>query len=100
MYDFAAADVATMRKAEDERYAYFVEAAVVDLDLPDAVHRGYEGDEALLGRPFEDDEPPIDILRREILRLEPQHVYFPIGRRRPRRSSPLPGRRPVAARRG
>ena len=78
-YDLAAADAATMRKAEDERWAYFTEAALVDLDLPDAVHRGYEGDEALLGRPFEDDEPPTDILRREILRLEPQQVYFPLG---------------------
>ena len=78
-YDLAAADVATMRKVEDERWAYFIEAALVDLDLPDATHRGYEGDEALLGRPFEDDEPPLDILRREIMRLEPQQVYFPLG---------------------
>lgn len=78
-YDIAAADAATRRKAEDERWAYFVEAALVDLDLPDAAHRGYEGDSALLGRPFEDDEPPTDILRREILRLEPQHVYLPLG---------------------
>jgi len=78
-YDLAAADAATLRRAEDERYAYFVEAAIVDLDLPDAVHRGYEGDEALLGQPFEDDEAPTDILRREILRLEPQQVYFPLG---------------------
>jgi len=78
-YDLDAADAATLRKVEDERYAYFVEAAIVDLDLPDAVHRGYEGDEALLGQPFEDDEPPTDILRREILRLEPQQVYFPLG---------------------
>jgi LmbE family N-acetylglucosaminyl deacetylase len=78
-YDLASADAATMRKAEDERWAYFIEAALVDLDLPDAVHRGYEGDEALLGQPFEDDEPPVDILRREILRLEAQQVYFPLG---------------------
>lgn len=78
-YDLAAADATTLRKAEDERWAYFIEAALVDLDLPDAIHRGYEGDEALLGPPFEDDEPPIDILRREILRLEPQQVYFPLG---------------------
>lgn len=78
-YDLAEADGATMRKAEDERYAYFIEAALVDLDLPDAVHRGYEGDEALLGPSFEDDEPPTEILRREIVRLEPQHVYFPLG---------------------
>jgi LmbE family N-acetylglucosaminyl deacetylase len=78
-YDLDAADLATMRKVEDERYAWFAEAAIVDLDLPDAVHRGYEGDEALLGLPFEDDEPPVDILRREILRLEPQHVYVPMA---------------------
>ena len=78
-YDFDAAGAATMRRAEDERYAFFIEAALVDLDLPDAVHRGYEGDAALLGPPFEDDEPPTEILRREILRLEPQWVYFPLG---------------------
>jgi LmbE family N-acetylglucosaminyl deacetylase len=68
-----------MRKAEDERWAYFIEAGLVDLDLPDAAHRGYESDEALLGRPLADDEPPTDILRREIMRLEPQHVYVPLG---------------------
>ena len=73
------ADASTLRKAEDERWAYFIEAALVDLDMPDAIHRGYETDEALLGEPFEDDEPPVDILRREILRLEPQQVYFPLG---------------------
>ena len=77
--DLSAADAATLRKVEDERYAWFAEAAIVDLDLPDAVYRGYDGDDALLGRPFEDDEPPVDILRREILRLEPQHVYVPVG---------------------
>lgn len=76
-YDFAAADVAVLRKAEDERYAWFIEAAVVDLDLPDAIHRGYVGDAALLGAPADDDEAPIDLLRREIMRLEPQHVYLP-----------------------
>ena len=78
-FELAEADAATRRKAEDERWAYFIEAGLVDLDLPDAVHRGYEGDDALLGRPTDDDEPPVDILRREILRLEPQQVYFPLG---------------------
>jgi LmbE family N-acetylglucosaminyl deacetylase len=78
-FDFAAADAAQIRKAEDERYAYFAEAALVDLDLPDAVHRGYEGDDAILGLPDSEDRPPIDVLRREILRLEPQQVYFPLG---------------------
>ncbi len=78
-YDLAVANDSVMRKAEDERFAYFIEAAIVDLDLPDAVHRGYEDDVARLGQPFEDDEPPTDILRREIMRLEPQQVYFPLG---------------------
>ena len=78
-HDLRAADAATLRKAEDERYAYFVEAAVVHLDLPDAVHRGYEGDDQLLGEPAADDPVPVDILRTEILRLEPQHVYVPMG---------------------
>ncbi len=77
--DLTSADATIRRKAEDERWAYFIEAAIVNLDLPDAVYRGYEGDDALLGNPFEDDEPPTDILRREILRLEPQQVYFPLG---------------------
>jgi LmbE family N-acetylglucosaminyl deacetylase len=74
-----AEDVAALRRAEDERYAYFVEASIVDLNLPDAIHRGYEGDDALLGPLTEDDEPPIDALRREIVRLEPQQVYFPLA---------------------
>jgi len=77
--DVARADASARRKAEDERWAYFAEAALVDLDLPDATHRGYSTDEQLLGQPFEDDEPPIEILRREILRLEPQQVYVPLG---------------------
>jgi len=77
--DLGAADAATIRRAEDERYAYFAEAALVDLGLPDAVHRGYPSDEALLGRPDPDDEPPVDVLRREILRLEPQTIYAPLG---------------------
>lgn len=78
-YDLASADASIRRKAEDERFAYFVEAAFVDLDLPDAIHRGYEDDDSRLGQPFEDDEPPTDVLRREIMRLEPQQVYFPLG---------------------
>lgn len=76
-YDAATNGVADRRKAEDERYAWFIEAAIVDLDLPDATHRGYDGEAALLGEPAPDDEPPVDLLRREIVRLEPQHVYLP-----------------------
>ncbi len=77
--DLTASDVTTIRKKEDERFAWFAETALVDLDLPDAVYRGYEGDTQLLGTPEPEDEPPVEILRREIMRLEPQHVYFPLG---------------------
>lgn len=74
-----AGDVMARRRLEDERYAYFAEASIVFLDLPDAVFRGYEGDEQLLGTPREDDTHPFEVLRREIDRLEPQQVYLPLG---------------------
>jgi LmbE family N-acetylglucosaminyl deacetylase len=76
---FAADDIAGLRKTEEERYAYFAEASVIFLDLPDAVYRGYEGDAQLLGAVRDDDQAPHEILRREILRLEPQMVYFPLA---------------------
>ena len=75
----AAGDLMARRRVEDERYAYFAEASVVFLDLPDAVFRGYEGDDELLGTPRDDDPTPFDQLRVEIDRLEPQRVYFPLG---------------------
>jgi len=75
----AAGDVMAERRLEDERYAAFAEASIVFLDLADAVFRGYEGDEQLLDRPRDDDPPPVDLLRREIARLEPQKVYLPLG---------------------
>jgi LmbE family N-acetylglucosaminyl deacetylase len=75
----AAGEAMAQRRQEDERYALFAEAAVVFLDLPDAVFRGYEGDEQLLGSVRESDAAPIDLLRKEIARLEPQRVYFPLG---------------------
>jgi LmbE family N-acetylglucosaminyl deacetylase len=77
--DFAAADAMQIRKAEEERYAFFAELSVVFLDLPDAVYRGYEGDDQLLGSVRDDDHAPYELLRSEILRLEPQMVYFPLG---------------------
>jgi len=75
----AAGDLMARRRIEDERFAYFAEASIVFLDLPDAVFRGYEGDEQLLGAPRPDDTAPYELLRREIARLEPQKVYFPLG---------------------
>jgi LmbE family N-acetylglucosaminyl deacetylase len=75
----AAGELMAQRRLEDERYAYFAEASVVFLDLPDAVFRGYEGDEELLSAPRPDDEAPFAAIRREITRLEPQKVYVPLG---------------------
>ena len=74
-----AGDLMARRRLEDERFAYFAEASIVFLDLPDAVFRGYEGDEELLGMPRADDDAPFELLRREIVRLEPQKVYLPLG---------------------
>jgi LmbE family N-acetylglucosaminyl deacetylase len=75
----AAGDLMARRRLEDERFAYFAEASIVFLDLPDAVFRGYQGDEELLGMPRADDDAPFELLRQEIARLEPQQVYFPLG---------------------
>ena len=77
--DLTGADIAEVRRIEDERYAYFAECSTVWLDLPDAVYRGYAGDDELLDAPREDDDPPYEALRREILRLEPQMVYAPLA---------------------
>lgn len=75
----AAEDAMAIRRLEEERFAYYAEAAVVLLDLPDAVFRGYQGDDELLGPPRPDDDPAVELLRTEIARLEPQKVYFPLG---------------------
>ncbi len=75
----AAGELMARRRLEDERFAYFAEAAVVFLDEPDAVFRGYEGDEELLGAPRANDTSPSARIRREIERLEPQAVYVPLA---------------------
>jgi len=75
----AAGQSVAKRRVEDERYAYFAEASIVFLDLPDAVFRGYIGDDELLGAPREDDVSVVEVLRKEIVRLEPQKVYFPLA---------------------
>jgi LmbE family N-acetylglucosaminyl deacetylase len=74
-----AGELVARRRLEDERYAYFAEASIIFLDMPDAVFRGYEGDEELLGAPRDDEAPLSEILRREIDRLEPQQIYLPLG---------------------
>lgn len=77
--DFTALDAMEIRRIEEERYAFFAEASVIFLDLPDAVYRGYEGDDQLLGRVRDDDVAPYELLHSEIVRLEPQMVYFPLA---------------------
>jgi LmbE family N-acetylglucosaminyl deacetylase len=67
------------RRNEDELYARSVGAQIVFLKLPDAVFRGYEGEAQLMGMPRPDDPPPIEALARELGRLRPKHVYFPLG---------------------
>ncbi len=75
----AAGETVAARRLEDERYAYYAEASIVFLDFPDAVFRGYQGDEQLLGTPRPDDPAPYERLRQEIARLEPQRIYLPLG---------------------
>jgi LmbE family N-acetylglucosaminyl deacetylase len=72
-------DVMARRRIEDERFAYFAEASIVFLDLPDAVFRGYQGEEELLGAVRPDDLDPYELVRREVDRLEPQKVYVPLA---------------------
>jgi LmbE family N-acetylglucosaminyl deacetylase len=74
-----AGELMAKRRLEDERFALFSESSIVFLDLPDAVFRGYEGDDELLAAPRDDDQAPYEILRREIARLEPQKLYLPLG---------------------
>jgi LmbE family N-acetylglucosaminyl deacetylase len=74
-----AGELMARRRLEDETYAAFAEASIVFLDLPDAVFRGYANDEELLNAPRDDDAAPYEILRREIVRLEPQKLYVPLG---------------------
>src|SRR5918911_1884659 len=59
----AAGELAARRRMEDERFAYFAEASIVFLDVPDAVYRGYEGDGQLLGAPRDDDVDVYQMVR-------------------------------------
>ena len=98
--DFGAADAMAIRRAEDERYAWFMEATVIQLDLPDAVFRGYEGDEQLLGAVRDDDLPPIDAAAPRDPAPRAADGLLPAGHRRPRRPPALPRGRCRPARRG
>ena len=80
----AAAEAMALRRLEDERFAAFAGVSTVLLGLPDAVFRGYVGDDQLLGDPRADDPAPVAALRRELARLArdglgPERLYCPMG---------------------
>jgi hypothetical protein len=79
LVDWANADETALRKAEEERFAFLMETSVVFMDLPAAQSRGYAGDDQLLGPVREDDVSPDRLLYQEIVRLEPQKIYFPLA---------------------
>jgi LmbE family N-acetylglucosaminyl deacetylase len=72
-------EVSALRRVEDQAYARFVGAAIVFIDLPDAVFRGYEGDTPLMSAPRPDDPPPVDALRRTLANLRPADLYVPLS---------------------
>ena len=92
----AAGDLMARRRIEDERFAYFAEASIVFLDLPDAVFRGYEGDDQLLGAPRADDDRPVRAPPPRDRPARAAEGLLPARRRRPRRPPALPRRRPAA----
>ena len=71
--------VMAFRRSEDEAYARFAGAAGIFLDLPDAVFRGYAGDEQLMGVPRPDDPPRVEALRNVLAGLGPDRLYVPMG---------------------
>ena len=80
----AAAEAMARRRLEDERFAAFAGVSTALLDLPDAVFRGYEGDDQLLGAPRADDPAPVAALRGELARLARdgigiERLYCPMG---------------------
>ena len=85
------------RRVEDERFAYFAEASIVFLDLPDAVFRGYEGDDQLLGAPRPDDTRPVRPAPPRDRPARAAEGLLPARRRRSRRPPALPRRRPAPA---
>ncbi len=74
-----AAGIAHARNLEDEAYARLFGVRMVRLDLPDAVYRGYEGDEQLTGPVHADDAPPIEPLRRALGELGATDICAPLG---------------------
>jgi LmbE family N-acetylglucosaminyl deacetylase len=73
------AEAMAIRRREDVAYARFAGADPIFLDLPDAVFRGYVGDEGLMGPPRTDDPAPVEALAAVLTRLRPDSVYVPLA---------------------
>ena len=86
----AAGDLMARRRVEDERFAYFAEASIVFLDLPDAVFRGYEGDERAARQPARRRRRAGRAAAPGDRPARAAEGLLPAGRRRPRRPSALP----------
>jgi LmbE family N-acetylglucosaminyl deacetylase len=71
--------VMSVRRAEDESFARFAGASIAFLNLPDAVFRGYEGDDQLMGPPRPDDRTPVEELRSALAKLRPERLYLPLS---------------------
>ena len=71
--------IMAVRRAEDEGYARLVGASIAFLNLPDAVFRGYEGDDQLMGEPRLDDLPPVEELRAALAEARPRSLYVPLS---------------------
>lgn len=67
------------RRAEDRAYALMVGAGQVFVNLPDAVFRGYVGNDELTGIPRDDDPAPVEAVATALAGLRPDHVYVPLS---------------------
>jgi LmbE family N-acetylglucosaminyl deacetylase len=72
-------EIMSLRRDEDRAYARFAGASLVELNLADAVFRGYVGDDQLLGEPRTDDPAPVRELRSVVRGLAPSLVYLPLA---------------------
>jgi len=67
------------RAREDRAFAESVGAELIHMDLPDAVFRGYEGEEQLMGPPRADDPAPTAALAELLHSVLPHVVYVPLA---------------------
>ncbi|MDA8203425.1 MAG: PIG-L family deacetylase [Chloroflexi bacterium] len=72
-------DIRRVRASEDDAYARLLGVRVVRLDLPDAVYRGYEGDDQLFGRVHPAERAPVEPLRHALAGLDHGRLYAPLG---------------------